>query len=195
MGGNDVVGHIMRWPHEQVIKVLAYCHRNDPAELWADQLDALERLDHACSLTEHEYLIELQPSPGAAYEGSDLPDLLGKLYRHGLRPAWWKLPPSTDEHVWVAAADVLREHDDSCRGILILGQGSSPEVILNAFRACAPEPLCRGFAVGRSLFIDEAIAWFSNEIEDLAAVDAISSNFEQLASAWEQLRGGVISVG
>ena len=62
---------------------------------------------------------------------------------------------------WRQLADVITHHDPQCRGVLLLGLEASENDLALAFRAAADEPLCKGFAVGRSIFADAAAAWFA----------------------------------
>ena len=48
----------------------------------------------------------------------------------------------------------------------------------------AAQPLCKGFAVGRSLFADAAAAWFANELDDSGVIDMIAASYERLIDLW-----------
>ncbi len=66
----------------------------------------------------------------------------------------------------------------------------APEAELAArFRACAPLPAVKGFAVGRTIFADAARAWLAGKIDDAAAVDEMAERFGKLVEAWRQVRG------
>ncbi len=47
----------------------------------------------------------------------------------------------------------------------------------------------RGFAVGRSIFVDAAQAWLAGSIDDEAAIAMMAGNFAALVRAWDDARG------
>src|SRR5262249_13763645 len=151
MGGDELGGYLRTWPTDQIAKVLAYAHPSDPETMWRAQVAELIRLQTVCSAEAREYLLELQPSPGKTLAVADIANLMDRFYSEGLQPDWWKLPPARTAETWTRAGDVIRVRDAFCRGMLVLGQTSTPEELKLAFDACAAEPLCRGFAVGRSV--------------------------------------------
>src|SRR5690606_5741496 len=83
-----------------------------------------------------------------------------RLYNLGLRPAWWKLAPQTPAS-WRNIASVIEARDPWCNGILMLGLDAPEDSLLRAFADVAPIALCRGFAVGRSIFNSAARGWFA----------------------------------
>ena len=46
-------GGLQEWPLEHVVKVLCFCHPDDPAAMAADQEETLTRLFHACRRNLH----------------------------------------------------------------------------------------------------------------------------------------------
>jgi 5-dehydro-2-deoxygluconokinase len=83
-----------------------------------------------------------------------------------VRPEWWKIPPNPDPAVWARIGDVVREHDPYCAGLLVLGQAMKEEKLAESFAAAASEPLCRGFAIGRSIYGELGRRWLAGEIGD-----------------------------
>ena len=103
--------------------------------------------------------------------GSDsLSRAMEKVYDAGIRPDWWKLVPPPDAQAWAAISGVILAHDAHCRGVLLLGLEASEDLLARGFRAAAGEPLCKGFAVGRSIFGDAARAWMAGQLDDACAV-------------------------
>jgi 5-dehydro-2-deoxygluconokinase len=176
------------WPPDHVAKVIAYSHPGDPEAIWSDHLETLVRVHEACALAGRDFLAELQPSPGWRYEPGDVAEVMRRLYDAGIRPTWWKLPAADTALAWSAAGDVIRAHDPACRGMLVLGSDAPLATIVNAMSACAAEPLCRGFAVGRAIFGSAAERWFRREIDDATIIDVIATGFADLVVAWEGVR-------
>ena len=97
-----------------------------------------------------------------------------RFYNLGVRPAWWKLPPQT-HGAWRAIAAVIAERDPWCNGILMLGLDAPEESLRRAFEDVAGIAMCRGFAVGRSIFNTAARAWFNGTLSDEAVPSTTSS--------------------
>jgi 5-dehydro-2-deoxygluconokinase len=188
MGGTELLNYLRTWPTDHVAKVLAYAHPSDAESMWRAQIAELLRLNAASSDDGREYLVELQPSPGKSYGEADVASVMDRLYRDGVRPDWWKLPPATNRETWTRAGDVVRLHDASCRGILILGQTSTPTQLKAAFDACSGEPYCRGFAVGRSVFLDFSTAWLAGESTDDTLIQGVAERFLWFISTWQAAR-------
>jgi 5-dehydro-2-deoxygluconokinase len=185
MGGDALWDYLRSWPADHVAKVLAYAHPSDPEALWRAQTAELLRLQAVCESEGREYLLELQPSPGKSYAAADLAAVMQRFYAEGVKPDWWKLPPARSAETWLRAGDEIRRYDPSCRGMLVLGMTSSAEDLKLAFDACAEEPLCRGFAVGRSVFLKSAEAWLRGELSEAALVDDVAERFRWCIATWE----------
>jgi 5-dehydro-2-deoxygluconokinase len=100
-------------------------------------------------------------------------------------PEWWKLPPLAAAAEWRAIGDVVREHDTTCRGLLVLGAGAGRDRLRAGFAACKQESLGRGFAVGRSIFQRPTQAWLSGRIGDSDLVQEVASGFAATIAIWE----------
>ena len=112
-----------------------------------------------------------------------------QVYAAGIRPDWWKLPPP-DAAGWQALAEVITRHDPHCRGVLLLGMEASEAQLQRGFIAAAGQSLCRGFAVGRSLFAEAAAAWFAGQLDDDGVVDDIAARYQRLIVLWCESRTG-----
>jgi 5-dehydro-2-deoxygluconokinase len=110
------------------------------------------------------------------------------VYAAGIRPDWWKLVPPPDARAWMAIAEVIRANDAQCRGVLLLGLEASEDVLAKGFRAAAGEPLCKGFAVGRSIFGDAANAWMAGTLDDAGVVAEVAARYQRLITLWLQSR-------
>lgn len=184
--GPDLGATLRSWPAEQVVKCNVYCHPDDDESLREHQERLLLRLFRACVSEERQLLVELQPPKGKTYDLDSMPQLLHKLYELGVRPDWWKLPPRPEPEAWRKIGDAVREHDPHCAGVLVLGQAASETHLAESFAATAGEPLCKGFAVGRSIYGEPARRWLSGEDTDEELMDSVLANYERMILLWKQ---------
>jgi 5-dehydro-2-deoxygluconokinase len=190
-GSADVGAAIGEWPLTQVVKVLAFYHPDDPAELLQRQERQLLRLFDACRKTRHELMVEIIAPPGLPVDATCTAFALDRLYDVGLRPDWWKLEPAADTAAWRNVETVIQARDPYCRGVVLLGQSQPMETLLAAFRASAGVAVVKGFAVGRTLFEDAARAWLAGRIDDAAAVVLLADKFSALVDGWRAARAAV----
>jgi 5-dehydro-2-deoxygluconokinase len=179
------------WPAEHVAKCLVSYHPHDPPALREAQQRRLLELQEASVGTGHEFLVELVPPRELPLDERTLADAMAQIYEAGVKPDWWKLPPSLGDAAWEAIAAVIQRHDPLCRGVLILGMEASEENLDRSFRVAAPHAVCKGFAVGRSIFADAAQAWFQGGMSDEAVVADIAGRYRSLIARWDQARAGV----
>ena len=83
----------------------------------------------------------------------------------------------------------LRGYDR--RGVLVLGQDAPLDELTAKVALAARQPLCRGFAVGRTIFAHAAERWLSGEFDDEAAIADMARRFGTLVAAWRAARAGV----
>jgi 5-dehydro-2-deoxygluconokinase len=188
---HDVGLELRRWPAEQVVKCLIAHHPDDEPALRERQLLTLVALARACRCTGHELLVEVIPPASMPAEGEPLLRAMQQIYAAGVRPDWWKLPPPPDAAAWRRLADLVAEHDPLCRGVLLLGQEASEAQLAQSFRSAAGQPLCKGFAVGRSIFGPAAAAWFAGELSDDGVVDQVSGAYARLITLWREARASL----
>src|SRR5262249_35356592 len=115
-----------------------------------------------------------------------VPRALAQLYAAGLKPEWWKLPPPAASDGWSAIAEVIEANDPLCRGVLMLGLEAPEHVLAESFKLAAKAPICKGFAIGRTLFAAPAEAWFAGRIDDRAARDQVAANYRHLVELWHR---------
>jgi 5-dehydro-2-deoxygluconokinase len=186
--GADVALTLREWPTEHVAKCLVLFHPDDDAAMKAAQLERLGALQAACVATDRELLIEVIP-PREMTSGDDvLARALDAIYAAGVRPDWWKLPPPGSDAAWDRIADAIARHDPHCRGVLLLGLEASEDELGRSFARAAPHAICRGFAVGRSIFAPAAAAWFAGSASDDEVVADIAARYGRLVDLWRQAR-------
>ncbi|HEX4991989.1 MAG TPA: 5-dehydro-2-deoxygluconokinase, partial [Rubrobacteraceae bacterium] len=166
VGGPNPAATLRSWPEEHVVKCNLYMHPEDDPEIRELQEGRVLQLFDACIKNERRLLLEVQASPGTTYDEYSMAGLLSRFYEFGVRPEWWKLPPNRDPGVWKRIGDVVRKHDPYCSGLLVLGQAAGEEELVESFAAAASEPLCNGFAIGRSIYGEPARRWLAGEIGD-----------------------------
>ena len=188
--GRSVGSQLQTWPGEHVVKCLV---QFDPDAQAASRLETetqLLTLYGAVKQSGHELLLEVIPPPST--DGQSTPSQrvlrsLKRIYNIGIRPEWWKLAP-LPAHDWAALDALIDERDPYCRGVLLLGLAASFDQLAAGFAAAAQSRSCRGFAVGRSIFVEPARAWLRHEIDDATLIARISDNFSELAALWRKAR-------
>ena len=192
--GLNVALALRSWPAEHVVKCLLAYHPDDDAALLGAQLDTLVQLAQACHATGHELLVEVIPPRDKPADHHTLARAMEQVYARGVNPDWWKLPPPPDAQTWQQIDDVIRSRDPRCRGVLLLGLEASEANLAQGFRAAAGQPLCKGFAVGRSIFADAAAAWFAGELGDAGVIEQVSQRYLRLIFLWSEARAGTPEV-
>jgi 5-dehydro-2-deoxygluconokinase len=184
--GPNPAATIRTWPEEHVVKCNLYMHPNDDA--WTRELQERRvlQLYDACIKNDRRLLLEVQPTQGTIYDENSMVELLARFYEIGVRPDWWKLPPNRDPEVWQRIGDVVREHDPYCAGVLVLGQAAEEERLVESFAAASTEPLCNGFAIGRSIYGEGARLWLAGEIDDAELMSSVAEGYERMSTLWRQ---------
>lgn len=184
--GPDLSRELRSWPQEHVVKCLCFYHPDDAEALRAEQESSLLELYRACCASGHELLVEIIPPRDSAQDDATLARALARLYDEaGIRPDWWKLPPMSAAS-WAAVAEIIASRDPHCRGVVLLGLDAPEEELAAAFREAAGQPVCRGFAVGRSIFGAPSRAWFAGELNDAELVRAVADNYRRMIGLWQR---------
>jgi 5-dehydro-2-deoxygluconokinase len=177
--------HLRAWPSEHVAKCLVFYHPDDPQPLRDAHIDQMKVAARACADTGRELLLEIIPPARSPSSGRTVARALEAIYAAGLRPDWWKLPPSTDEGDWRAVDALIERNDPLCRGVLVLGMESSAEHLRESFAAATRSPWVRGFAVGRSIFAPAAEHWFAGRWKDAQVIEDVGRRYEDIIASWE----------
>ncbi|CAA9405657.1 MAG: 5-keto-2-deoxygluconokinase / uncharacterized domain [uncultured Ramlibacter sp.] len=189
--GDGLALEMRTWPAEHVAKCLVSYHPDDPHELRQVQLASLQALQQASIGTGHEFLVEVIPPRDLRRDATTLAQALEQMYAAGIRPDWWKLPPPDSSAEWDGLASVIARNDPWCRGVLVLGLEASEDDLDRSFRIAAPHPVCRGFAVGRSIFAEAAARWFAGQLDDPAVIDDVAQRYARLIERWDNARSAV----
>lgn len=180
--GENVLALLRRWPRRHVAKCLVVFDPDDPAPLRRAQIERLIDLAAACVATERELLLEivLPTEPADGQIDRRLRDAMNEIAAAGVLPDWWKLPAPANESGWRELASTVHSLDAHCRGVLVLGQDAPLAELAPKIELAAQHPICRGFAVGRTIFGDAARAWFAGRVDEAAAIEQIASRYGAL---------------
>jgi 5-dehydro-2-deoxygluconokinase len=184
---------LLSWPRHHVVKCLVQFHPADPIELRLMQEARLLELARATDALERELLVEVISSgKERSVDARTTPDVLRRLYHLGIRPAWWKLESQPAEG-WREIAAVIAAHDPLCHGVLLLGLDASDEQMARSFETAALHPVCRGFAIGRTIFGATAREWLAGTIDDATAVARVAAGYARMIEAWQRLRPAAVA--
>jgi 5-dehydro-2-deoxygluconokinase len=189
LGGPDVGLTLREWPVTQTVKCLIYWQPDDPPAIAGAQIQQLKILAQACRDTGHELLLELIANRKRPGDAPATLEMMRRVYALGIKPDWWKLAAPEAESGWKPIERAIRSADPYCRGVLLLGFDAPIAKLAAAFASAAAQPICKGFAVGRSIFAKPAEDWLSGRIDDDAAVRRMASAYRRLIEAWRTARG------
>jgi 5-dehydro-2-deoxygluconokinase len=184
----DFGSALAEWPLEHVVKVLAFYHPGDAAEVKADQEATILRLARASRANRLELLLEIIPSKVAPVTDTTSAEVIQRFYDVGVYPDWWKLEPMKTDAAWTAACDAITANDPHTRGIVVLGLEAPAEELAASFAVAARHPLVKGFAVGRTIFADAARAWLGGNVTDAEAVEEMAARYDRLCRIWDDAR-------
>lgn len=180
----DIGSQLAEWPVDHCIKCLCFYHPDDPAALKAEQQAKLRALFEAARKVGRELLIEIIAGKHGVLDDMTIPRALEELYALGIKPDWWKLEPQASAAAWKKIEAVIEKNDPWCRGVVLLGLEAPQDELEAAFAATANAPVVKGFAVGRTIFMDAAEQWLAGKISDEAAIADMADRFEKLTRAW-----------
>ncbi len=184
----DVASELAEWPLNHTVKCLIHHHPDDPQDLRERQERQALRLFDACRTTRHELLMEIIASKNGAVDANTTARAIQRFYDLGIRPDWWKLEPAADAETWSRIERAIVSNDPHCRGVVLLGLSVPQDELIKSFPIAARANIVKGFAVGRTIFNGAAERWFKGEIDDAAAIEALSSNLSVLVDAWRKAK-------
>lgn len=186
--GRSLGSNLIAWPHEQIIKCLVQFHPDDEPLLRLEQEAQLKGLYEAAQVSGHELLLEVIPPKN---HPSARPDVLyraiKRLYNIGIYPDWWKIE-AQPQSVWRQLDELITARDPYCHGVVLLGLNAPMQALAEGFREAAASQVCRGFAVGRTIFQQPSKAWLAGDIDDAELVSQVRATFEFLIKSWRDAR-------
>jgi 5-dehydro-2-deoxygluconokinase len=185
----DIGSQLIDWPLDHCIKCLCFYHPDDPAALKEEQQQKLRTLFEAARKVGRELLIEIIAGKHGELDDATIPRALNELYALGIKPDWWKLEAQSSPTAWARIEATIKTNDPWCRGVVLLGLEAPHDELQAAFAATANAPIVKGFAIGRTIFINAAEQWLAGKMSDEEAITDMATRFEQLTEAWLSTRG------
>ena len=182
--GGSLGAKLVEWPLSHTIKCLCFYRPDDPPELKARQERELLRLYDAARRIGRELLIEIVAGKHGELSDTTVADVLSRLYEIGVRPDWWKLEGQTPA-AWARIDSAIEAGDPLCRGVMVLGLEAPEAELAAAFRDARASRRVKGFAVGRTIFVEPALRWFAGQGIDEVAVQSMADAFARLVGHWE----------
>jgi len=179
------IGTILEtWPLDHIVKCLVFYSASDEQRLRAQQDARILELYDACCHSQHEMLLELIPPDESLSVGESLFNSITHIFALGVRPDWWKLPCMDAE--WVTRIDsLISRTTPHCKGIVVLGLDAPSDELAEGFKAFRGAKLVRGFAVGRTIFGQAAVAWLAGDINDAQLTSQVAENYTQVIQSWQ----------
>lgn len=187
-GGQNVALTLAEWPVDHVVKCLVFYHPDDDSALREEQRKQVLLLQEACRATHHELLLEVISGKALPCTANTVALAMAEFYATGICPDWWKLESPADDKTWRNITEVIGKNDPHCHGVLLLGLDAPEEEMKAAFDLAADYPICKGFAIGRTIFGKPAEEWFAGKITDAEAIQRMSENYARLVSFWRAAR-------
>ena len=182
--GGSLGAKLVEWPVAHTIKCLCFYHPDDSAQMKARQERELLRLNDAARTFERELLIEIIASKNGPVDDRTTARVIERLYEIGVKPDWWKLEGQPSKAAWDNIARAIEAGDPSCRGIMLLGLEAPEDDLARAFALARDCSLVKGFAVGRTIFVEPAVEWFAGRIDDREATARMAGAFARLGDLW-----------
>ena len=184
--GGSLGAKLQEWPVAHTIKCLCFYHPDDPPELKAKQERELLRLHDAARTLGRELLLEIIASKNGPVHDDTAARVIERLYAIGVKPDWWKLEGQPSGAAWAEVALAIGEGDPLCRGIVLLGLEAPEDDLAQAFALARDCDLVKGFAVGRTIFVEPGVDWFAGRIGDHEAVEWMAEAFARLCALWRE---------
>ena len=144
-----------------------------------------------CVALQRELLLEvIATTAGHPCDQHTVANILRRFYDCGVYPDWWKLEPQSAGS-WQEISSVIESYDPLCNGVLLLGLDAPEKQLCDSFAVAAAFPICKGFAVGRSIFGAAARPWFDGQLKDEAAIALIADNYQRMIRFWRESRAGM----
>ncbi len=181
-------GGLSEWPLDHVVKVLAFYHPDDTADMKVDQEATVVRLFHAARRNRLEMLLEIIPSKVGPVNDQTSAQVIQRFYDLGVFPDWWKLEPFATDAAYQAACATITRNDPHTRGVVVLGLDAAEPDLAASLAIAARHDLVKGFAVGRTIFADAARAWLAGSMTDADAVTIMAEKYSRLCRIWDAAR-------
>jgi 5-dehydro-2-deoxygluconokinase len=185
VGGADPGTSLRLWPKGHIVKCLVRYDLECKPQLREAQESRLIQLFQATRSLERELVLEVLLTAGSDSSQFRIAAAMHHLYEIGIWPDWWKIESPSNDLEWQEITSAISRNDAECRGVILLGKGAPLEVMRRSLRAARQHAVCRGFAVGRSIFQQPVDDWLGGNLSDDECIRAVETNFRLLIDAWE----------
>ena len=176
---------LLGWPKSHVVKCLVFYHPADSIEMRLTQERRVQDLYADCKSLDRDLLLEIIcTGNGQPTDDCTTANVLRRFYNLGVVPAWWKLE-SMSAHAWQEVDSVIQQYDPLCNGVLMLGLDAPEAELRDSFGIAARFAVCKGFAVGRSIFGQSARQWFAGDCDDATVVRQVAANYRSIIQNWQ----------
>ncbi|MGQ0332927.1 bifunctional 5-dehydro-2-deoxygluconokinase/5-dehydro-2-deoxyphosphogluconate aldolase [Halomonas elongata] len=183
-GGRSVGSRLREWPREHIVKCLVFYHPEDQIELRRTQERQVIELYRACCESGHELLLEVIPPRDLEIDDDTYLNAMQRFYNLGVMPDWWKLPPQTPA-AWQRIGELLARRAPHCRGVVMLGLDAPAAELKQGIMDSAGADVCKGFAVGRTIFGEPSRRWLRGDYGDEQLIEAVMANYLELVETWQ----------
>ena len=183
----NIGSQLIDWPLEHIVKCLVFCHPDDDEAMRTEQEFRVNEVYQACCKSGHELLLEVILPADMDRSDDNYLRSIKRFYNLGIKPDWWKLPPLQADS-WDKVDELIKERDPHCRGVVILGLDAPMDKLQAGFNQAAGKSVVKGFAVGRTIFMEPSRQLLQGSIDDEEFIRQIKANYHQLIALW-QTRG------
>jgi 5-dehydro-2-deoxygluconokinase len=177
---------LQSWPAAHVVKCLVFYHPADPIALRLQQEERIRSLHADCLALGRELLLEIIVTANRqTCDDATVARVIRRFYNLGIFPAWWKLEPQTHTG-WQQVSEAIDQYDPHCHGVLLLGLDAPEDQLQESFRIAVHHDICKGFAVGRSIFGDAARQWFDGQLDDAGVIRTVAGNYQNMIALWQE---------
>lgn len=192
---NNIGLPLQSWPASHVVKCLVFYHPTDKLELRLQQERRIHQLHADCVTLDRELLLEvIVTSQGQDCDEYTVANVMRRFYNLGVMPAWWKLESQCTAG-WERISSVIERYDPHCNGVLLLGLDAPAEQLKESFKLAVNYDVCKGFAVGRSIFGDAARQWFDGKMDDADVVSQVATNYQNMIELWREAVSSSEAIG
>jgi myo-inositol catabolism protein IolC len=113
---------------------------------------------------------------------------MAELQDAGIEPDLWKIEGLDRSEDCRRVAEQARAGGREHVTCIVLGRGADEERVIHWLEQAAGVPGFVGFAVGRTLWWNELVAYVGGEIDRSAAAERIADNYHRMVEAWTRSR-------
>ena len=193
--------NLKTWPSNHIVKCLCHYHPGENETLRLKQEDQIEKIYKSCLDHGLEFLLEII-TPKQMLSGKDdeekewkhyfpdhkiIPLTMERLYNLGIKPDWWKIPPPSEES-WDLIEELLSRRAPHSRGVVLLGLNKPVSELKKGFSASKGRKWCKGFAIGRSVFMKPVIDFLKKGIDESQFIEQVQNNYYEMINLYKEAR-------